>query len=227
MFKLLKKVFTKTVTEPIDDYSLTQNIDSLKDDINLIIRTKYREQLYESYVESIDEKEILFRAPIDTKEIIRFNINSIINIELVSYLGLYTSQLFIYEKFIKDNVLYYKAVFTTSIQEKQRRKHYRLPIELGLEYKLIGEDNKTYICTGNTVDLSISGMLMESQNNLTENDSIKILFNITGIKDTLEGIIIKRRVNYKNDTYLYNIKFNNLSNSTQKKLHKFIMNNKI
>ncbi|MBO3446391.1 PilZ domain-containing protein [Clostridium sp. CCUG 7971] len=219
MFSLFNKKSVRYIEKSVNKYNQI-----LEDDINLIIRTIYKGKLYTSDVEYLNNREVLFRCPIDKYDIIRFDEQSIIKVEFVSYSGLYTTELLITEKIIEDNVLYYKGEFSSPIEKNQRRKNYRLPIVLDLNYTLLPRERIEY--SGNTLDISIDGMLMETYENIYQTKNLKVKIDIDGKTHDIKSTIIKKRTNFRNSTYLYNLKFDKLSIKQKNEISRFIFDNK-
>lgn len=219
MFDLFNKKSEKYIEKSLNKYNQI-----LRDDISLIIRTKYKGRLYASDVEYLDNREVLFRCPIDKYQIIRFDNQSTIKVEFVGYSGLYTTKLLITEKIIEDNVLYYKGEIIAPIEKSQRRRNYRLPIVLDLNYTLLPRECVEY--SGNTLDISVGGMLMETCEDIYNNKNLKIKIDIDGKIYNIKSTIIRKRTNFSNGTYLYNLKFDDLSNRHRNEISRFIFDSK-
>ena len=215
MLSFLKKKTKKHIEKSIDKYSSI-----LSEDINLSIRFKYRGVIYTSYVEKIDNSEIIFRSPGGDFTRIDLKLNTLMNINLISNNELYTTEIMIKEKIVEDNSVYYKGEIKGLIDQSKRRKHYRLPIKLNLEFYLLQRPNIKY--EGCTVDISPDGMLLESFEELMINKDIVIEINIENKLYSLDGNILRRRPNYKNGAFLYNIKFDDVSTRHKKELASFI-----
>lgn len=219
MFSLFNKKSEKYIEKSVNRYNQI-----LQDDINLIIRTIYKGKLYAIDVEYLNNREVLFRCPTDKYDIIRFDNQSIIEAEFVSQSGLYATELLITEKIIEDNVLYYRAEISAPIEKNQRRKNYRLPIVLDLNYTLLPRERIEY--SGNTLDISVDGILMETHENIYQSKNLKIKIDIDGKTHNIKSTIIKKRTSFSNGTYLYNLKFNNLSKRHKSEISRFIFDNK-
>jgi len=139
MFNLFKKKYKKDMEKSVEKYSQV-----LRDDINLIIKTTYNSKSYTSYVEDFNNREVVFRCPIDENEIIRFKVESIIKVEFISYSGIYKTELFVTEKIMENDNLEYKGKISAPMKRNERRKYYRLPVVLELSYKTSPRENKTY-----------------------------------------------------------------------------------
>lgn len=209
-------------SEKNEEKSLERYVQLLREDINLTIRTRFNGRLYTSYVESLNHKEVVFRCPIDEREIIRFAPNSIIKVEFISYGELYSTEILIHEKIIRDNIIFYRGIIYTSIEKNQRRKNYRLPVVLDINYTIL--PTETAIYSGNTLDISVDGMLMESLENITKKD-IKVTVNLDGKNFNIKSTILKKRTNYRSGTYLYNLKFSELSQRNRKEINRYIYDN--
>lgn len=216
MFSWFKKS-EKTVEKSLENY-----IQLLREDINLIIRTRFNGRLYTSYVESLDDKEVVFRCPIDDCEIIRFAPNSIIKVELISFGELYSTELLIQEKIIRDKIVFYRGIICSSIEKNQRRKNYRLPIILDVEYTILPTETEVY--SGNTLDISVDGMLMETLENIIKKD-VKASVNLDGKIYKIKSTILKKRMNYRSGTYLYNLKFSGMSQRHRNEINRYIYDN--
>ncbi|MDU4890714.1 MAG: PilZ domain-containing protein [Clostridium sp.] len=217
MFSWFNKKSEKNVEKSLEKY-----IELLKEDFNLTIRTRFNGRLYTSYVESLNNKEVVFRCPIDEREIIRFAPNSVIKVEFISYGELYSTELLIHEKIIRDNIVFYRGIICNSIEKNQRRKNYRLPIVMDIEYTILPEEREVY--TGNTLDISIDGMLMEALEDITKKD-IKVSFNLDGKMYRIKSTILKKRINYRSGTYLYNLKFSGMSQRQRNEINRYIYDN--
>lgn len=217
MFNWFGRKSEKKVERSLEKYT-----ELLKEDVNLTIRTRFNGRLYTSYVETLNDKEVIFRCPIDKEEIIRFAPNSIIKVEFISFGELYSAEIIIHEKIIRDDIVFYRGIICSSIEKNQRRKNYRLPIVLDVEYTMLPFETEVY--SGNTLDISVDGMLMESLENISKRE-IKILLNLDGRTYNIKSTILKKRINYSSDTYLYNIKFNGLSQRHKNQINRFIYNN--
>lgn len=215
MLGFFKKKLSKNIEESIDKYTSI-----LSEDMNLNIRFKYRGVMYTTYVEKIDNSEIIFRSPDGDFAKIDLNLNSLIDINLISNNELYTTKISIKEKITTDNTVYYKAKIEGVIERSKRRKHYRLPIKLNLEFYLAQRSTMKY--EGRTMDISIDGMLLESFEDLMIKKEIVIEIDIENKLYKLNGIILRRRNNYKNGAFLYNIKFKDISSRYKKELSSFI-----
>ena len=86
MLGFFKKKLSKNIEESIDKYTSI-----LSEDMNLNIRFKYRGVMYTTYVEKIDNSEIIFRSPDGDFAKIDLNLNSLIDINLISNNELYTT----------------------------------------------------------------------------------------------------------------------------------------
>lgn len=192
----------------------------LEEDINLKMRIKNKGKLYTTDVEYLKEKEVLFRCPTDNREIIRFNIDSIVEVNFISKGGLYKTKLSITDKIVKENILYYKGIITSKIEKLQRRDNYRLPIILDLNYTLLPKESMEF--EGHTLDISIGGMLMETYENIYLNKNIRIKIDIDGKLYNIKSTILNRRQNFNSGTYLYHIKFDNLTNRHKNEISRFI-----
>lgn len=219
LINLFSRKLKKNIGKSVEKYNKF-----LLDDVNLLIRTRYNGRLYTSYVEKIDDEEITFRCPIDDYELIRFRENNIIRVELISYTGLYITELLIKEKIVKDNMVYYKAEINSAIEKKQRRKNERLSIVLELEYTILPRENQKY--KGNSIDISTGGMLMEAYEDIYQSKDIRVNIDLDGKKYSIKSTIINKRVNYRNGAYLYNLRFNNLSNRKRGEIYRFVFDNK-
>lgn len=217
MFSWFNKKSEKSVAESLEKY-----IQLLREDFNLTIRTRFNGRLYTSYVESLNNKEVVFRCPIDEYDIIRFAPNSIIKVEFISYGELYSTELVIHEKIIRDNIVFYRGIICSSIEKNQRRKNYRLPIVLDVEYTILPTETEVY--TGNTLDISVDGMLMETLENIIKRD-IKVSVNLDGKTYRIKSTILKKRVNYRSGTYLYNLKFNGMNQRHRNEINRYIYDN--
>lgn len=219
MFNLFSKNQNKDIEKSVKKYN-----DALKEDINLVIRLRHNGRLYTSYVENIGDKEVIFRCPTDEYEIIRFRENSSIKVELISYSGLYKTKLLIKEMIVRDDIVYYKGEIIESIDKNQRRQNYRLPIVLDLTFVSVKRDHIQY--EGNTLDISVDGMLMETHEDMLVKKDIRINIEIDEKKYDIEGTLLSKRANHRNQTYLYNIKFKNLSSRHKKEISRYIYDNR-
>ncbi|GAA3641673.1 flagellar brake protein [Asaccharospora irregularis] len=219
MFNLLNRKSIKSIERSIDKYN-----EVLVDDINLKMRIRCRNKIYTTDVEFFDNREVVFRCPIDRHDIIRFNNKSIVKVDFVSYSGLYITELLITEKIMKDDVLYYRGEINSPIEKRQRRKDYRLPITLDLSYTLLPREYSQY--SGSTLDISSNGMLMETYENIYQTKKLKINIDIDGKKYTIKGTVLRKRNNFSNGTYLYNIKFDDLSSRNKSEIARFIFDTK-
>ncbi|MEG2935793.1 MAG: PilZ domain-containing protein [Clostridium sp.] len=217
MFSWFNKKSEKSVAESLEKY-----IQLLREDFNLTIRTRFNGRLYTSYVESLNNKEVVFRCPIDECDIIRFAPNSIIKVEFISYGELYSTELIIHEKIIRDNIVFYRGIICSSIEKNQRRKNYRLPMVIDVEYTILPTETDVY--TGNTLDISVDGMLMETLENIIKRD-IKVSVNLNGKIYRIKSTILKKRVNYRSGTYLYNLKFNGMNQRHRNEINRYIYDN--
>ena len=218
MFSWFKNKSDKNVEKSLEKYTQT-----LSEDVNLTIRTRFNGKLYTSYVESLNEKEVVFRCPIDQCEIIRFIPNSIIKVEFISFGELYSTELIIHEKIIRNNIVFYRGIICASIEKNQRRKNYRLPIVLDITYTILPMETEEY--TGNTLDISVDGMLMETLENIYNSKDIKVVVNLDGKAYNIKSTILKKRMNYRSGTYLYNLKFNGLSHRYKSEINRYIYDN--
>lgn len=219
MFGLFNKKSVKYVEKSLNKYNQI-----LENDINLIIRTRYKGKLYTSYVEYLNNRDIVFRCPIDRYEIIRFNNQSIIKVDFISHSGLYMTEILITERIVENDIVYYKGEISAPIEKNQRRKNYRLPIVLDLNYTLLPREQVEY--SGNTLDISVDGMLMETYENIYQSKNIKVNIDIDGKVYDIKSTILKKRTNYSNGKYLYNLKFDDLSNRHRNEISRLIYDNK-
>lgn len=217
MFSWFKNKSDKNKEKSLEKYTQI-----LREDINLTIRTRFNGKLYTSYVEALNDKEVVFRCPIDKQEIIRFSPNSIIKVEFISFGELYSAEVLIHEKIIRDNIVFYRGIICSSIEKNQRRKNYRLPIVLDLEYTVLPTEAEVY--SGNTLDISVDGMLMESLENIYKKD-IKVMVNLDGKTYNIKSTILKKRTNYRSGTYLYNLKFTGISHRNRNEINRYIYDN--
>ena len=206
MLSLFNKNSIKNIDKSIKKYE-----QQLKNDLNLSLRVRYNGRQYTTYVESFDEREVIFRCPTDEYQIVRFKEDTIIRIEFISSESLYTTELLITNKIVRGQIVYYRGEINSQIQEKQRRKSNRLPAE-SAKY------------SANTIDISSGGMLIETDENIKSKD-IRVLFKIEGQSYSSKAKILKKRISYKNDTYLYNIKFIGLNNRHINQIHKYVADN--
>ena len=217
MLSLFNRKPYRNIEKSLGKYNLV-----LKNDLNLSIRVRYNGRLYTTYVEELEGREVVFRCPTDTYEIIRFKENSIIKIEFITSDSLYITELLITNKIVRGQIVYYRGEINSPIIENQRRKSYRLPLVLDVTYTILPAESDKY--KGNTLDVSSGGILMETEENIKSKD-IRVFFNIEGQAYTSKAKVIKKRTSYKNGTYLYNLKFNGLSGRHKSQIQRFIMNN--
>ena len=217
MLSLFNKNSIKNIDKSIKKYE-----QQLKNDLNLSLRVRYNGRQYTTYVESFDEREVIFRCPTDEYQIVRFKEDTIIRIEFISSESLYTTELLITNKIVRGQIVYYRGEINSQIQEKQRRKSNRLPLILDLKYTILPAESAKY--SANTIDISSGGMLIETDENIKSKD-IRVLFKIEGQSYSSKAKILKKRISYKNDTYLYNIKFIGLHNRHINQIHKYVADN--
>lgn len=219
MFNLFNKNSEKNIEKSLDKYNTI-----LEKDVNLKIRTRYKGSAYISGIEYLNNREIVFRCPIDKRYIIRFDLEKAMNVDLLGDSGLYETKILVCEKTMIDNVLYYRGKIIAPIEKAQRRKEYRLPIILDLKYTLLPREHFEY--TGNTLDISTNGILLETYENIYQTKNIRIKINIEGKNYDIKSTIIRKRANYNNGTYLYNIKFDDLSSRNKSAIARFIFDTK-
>lgn len=217
MLSLFNRKSYRNIEKSLERYNL-----ALKNDLNLSIRVRYNGRLYTTYVEELEGREVIFRCPTDTHEIIRFKENSIIKVEFITSNSLYITDLLITNKIVRGQIVYYRGEINSPIIENQRRKSYRLPLVLDITYTILPAESDKY--KGNTLDISSGGILMETEENIKSKD-IRVFFNIEGQAYTSKAKVIKKRTSYKNGTYLYNLKFNGLSGRHKGQIQRFVMNN--
>ena len=220
IFDLFKKKSSKYKEKGIEK-SINKYIPILEEDIDLVVHISYHNKIYTTYAESLHNREVVFRCPVDEENTIRYNLRKTIELEFVSYTGLYTTEIYITEKIIKDDITYYKGNINSPIQKKQRRGNFRLPINLDVSYTLPLSEARVY--RGNTKNISIGGMLMESNEHLYKNKKIKITFELDSKVYRVRGTIINKRTNYTNGKYLYHIRLDDLSNGQKREIYRFIL----
>ena len=194
MLSLFNKNSIKNIDKSIKKYE-----QQLKNDLNLSLRVRYNGRQYTTYVESFDEREVIFRCPTDEYQIVRFKEDTIIRIEFISSESLYTTELLITNKIVRGQIVYYRGEINSQIQESAKYN-------------------------ANTIDISSGGMLIETDENIKSKD-IRVLFKIEGQSYSSKAKILKKRISYKNDTYLYNIKFIGLNNRHINQIHKYVADN--
>ncbi|HSQ90324.1 PilZ domain-containing protein [Romboutsia sp.] len=220
IFNLFKEKFLKYKERSIEE-SVSKYAKILDDDIDLKIHISYHNKMYTTYVESLHNREVVFRCPIDEENIIRYNLGKIIEIEFISYTGLYITEICITERIIKDDIMYYKGNINSPIEKKQRRDNFRLPINLDVTYTLPLNEARLY--SGNTKDISVGGMLMENNEHLYVNKKLKITFELDNKVYRVKSTIINKRTNFVNGKYLYHIRFDDLNNKQKREIYRFIL----
>lgn len=219
MLNLFNRNSNRNIEKSLEKYG-----EILKNDLNLSIRVRYNGKLYTTYVEEFEEKVVIFRRPIDNYDIIRFRENNIIKVEFISSHSLYITELLITNKIVREKIVYYRGEITSPIIENQRRKNNRIPMFLEVMYTILPSESNKY--RGNTIDISSGGLLLEAEENIKSKD-IRVFFSIEGQSYSSKAKIIKKRTNYRNGTYLYNLKFNGLSIRHKKQIDRFIMSHTI
>lgn len=207
----------KNVEKSLEKYG-----DIIRNDVNLTIRVRYKGIMYDSYVESFEGKELIFRRPNDKFDIVRFNENTYIKVELISNNRLFETELLVIKKIVRGEIVYYTTEVATPIKERQRRKYERLPIVLNVDYTILPAESEIY--EGSTQDISYGGMLLESAEAIKTKD-IKVKFNIEGQKYESKCKILKRRTNYKNGSYIYNIRFLDMNSRHRSQIDRYVINN--
>jgi len=98
-----------------------------------------------------------------------------------------------------------------------RREAYRVLINVLVSGK---HDNKSFLCS--SVNISCSGILIETDNKLDLGDNVSCSFFLPGVKNkiTVNGTIV--RVNNKNDIDEYGIKFAHLNYEGRTSIEAFI-----
>jgi len=220
ILELFKKKSLKYKEKAIEK-SINKYTPILEEDIDLVLHISYHDKIYTTYVESINSREVVFRCPIDEENIIRYKLGKTIELEFVSYTGLYTTEIYITEKIIKDDIVYYKGNINSPIDKKQRRDNFRLPINLDVSYTLPLSEARIY--RGSTKNISVGGMLMESSEHLYKNKKIKIRFELDNRMYRARGTIINKRTNFTNGKYLYHIKLDDLNNRQKREIYRFIL----
>lgn len=215
IFNFLKKLSNKSKEKSIEKYAPI-----LSEDTHTNIRFKYLGVVYTTYVDEIKDSEIIFRCPGGDYNRVNLPLNKIMNINLISNNELYTTNIMIREKIINDDAVFYRATIEGVIDQSKRRKYYRLPIDLPLEFSFATRPNIKY--AGHTVDLSPEGMLLETFEDIMINKDIVIEITIEGVPYIINGQVLRRRTNFQNGDYLYNIKFDGISNKHKKEINSFI-----
>lgn len=223
IFDLFSRMSQKSMDKAIDN-SINKYSQTLEEDINLMVRMIYNRKTYTTDVESIKDKEIIFRCPINEYDSVTFKNENNIRLDFVSYTGLYTTRVNIIEKIIKDDNIYYKSVITQPIEKKQRRDNYRLPISLDVAYTLLPKEIIEY--EGSTLDISVGGMLMETYENIYQTKNLKIKIDINDKIYDIKSYIVKKRDNFANGKYFYHLKFEDLNNKQKNEISRFIFDNK-
>lgn len=220
IFDLFKKKSLKykekTIAESINKYSKI-----LEDDIDLVVHISYKNKIYTTYAESLHNRDVVFRCPSDNENIIRYTLGKVIELEFISYTGLYITKICITEKIIKDDIIYYKGNIISPIVKKQRRGNFRLPINLNVSYTLPLSEAKVY--SANTKDISVGGMLMESNEHLYVNKKLRITFELDNKVYRTKSTIINKRTNFANGKYLYHIRFDDLNNKHKREIYRSIL----
>ena len=190
MFNLFSKKSEKNLEKSIVRYE-----ERLKA-MDLSIRTLYKGRIYTSYVESIKDKEIIFRCPTDQYEIVRFENKSTIQVDLINQIELFKTKILITEKIIREDICFYKGLIISPIEKKERRKNHRLPIIIDCKFKT--EELKNIEYDANTLNLSCSGMLMETYEDMPINKKIELKIDIDGKLYNIQSEIIKKRSKFYN-----------------------------
>lgn len=219
MLEIFNKKSARIIEKSIERYR-----DILKNDENLRIRIRYRGHIYTSYVESIENKYIVFLRPSDELTIVRFSENSIMKVELISRNEIYTTEISIVGKLMKDDKLYYKAELCAPLYESSKRKSYRLPIIIDMSYTILPMESQRY--TGNTLDISTGGMLIETEQLINKGKEINLSIDLDGKTYLIKSMILNKISNYRNGTYLYNIKFTTIKSRHKNDIDRFINNNR-
>ncbi|MEN2258749.1 PilZ domain-containing protein [Paraclostridium benzoelyticum] len=214
MFNLFSKKSEKNLEKSIVRYE-----ERLKC-MDLSIRTLYKGRIYTSYVESIKDKEIIFRCPTDQYEIVRFENKRTIQVDLINKIELFKTKILITEKIIREDISFYKGLIISPIEKKERRKNHRLPIIIDCKFKT--EELKNIEYDANTLNLSCSGMLMETYEDMPINKKIELKIDIDGKLYNIQSEIIKKRSNYGSGNYLYNLKFYNFKTRHRNEISRFV-----
>lgn len=214
------KIFNKKNEKDIDQ-SIKKYERFLHKDMYLGIRLNYRNKTYHPEIQKLVGREIVFSLNVNDR--VYYKIDQVVEVDFVSTkMGLYNTKIKITNKKVDDCNTYYTGNIVSTIEKKQLRNHYRLPICTNVSYVLLPNKLNTY--GGITKDISVGGMLMESNQFLPKNKQIKLFFEIDKKIYKVNGTIVETREDKFKDVYLHHIRFDNLGRRERKDLHKYIFN---
>lgn len=95
-----------------------------------------------------------------------------------------------------------------------------MPIIIDCKFKT--EELKNIEYDANTLNLSCSGMLMETYEDMPINKKIELKIDIDGKLYNIQSEIIKKRSNYGSGNYLYNLKFYNFKIRHKNEISRFV-----
>lgn len=214
-FELFKKRNEEMIQQSLDKYKKI-----LYDDMSLRINIIYEKKVYNAEIENIKNREVIFRLPIENKNVVNFKIGQIINIDFVSGRGLFSTKLNITNKNVENYNTYYTANICSPIERNQRRNNHRLPLSLNVTFVLLPNELRTY--NGITKDISAGGMLMESSYYVSKNKKIKVFFELDKKMYRLDATVVKSLENIENEMYLHHIRFDYKGNKEKNEIAKFL-----
>ncbi|MGL6108340.1 flagellar brake protein [Romboutsia sp.] len=216
-FDIFKKKKEEAIQQSLNKYKKV-----LHDDMSLSINITYAKKMYIAEIETLKNREVVFRLPAEARNIVNFKTGQAIKVDFVSGRGLFTTKLNITNKVVENYNTYYTGTICDTIEKNQRRNNYRLPLTLNVTYVLLPNELRTY--NGVTKDISAGGMLMESSYYVNEDRKIKVFFELDKKMYRLDATIVRSVENIDNERYLHHVRFDYKGTKEKNEIAKFIFN---
>ena len=214
-FKIIKKYDIKK--------SVKEHNKDILADLTSRLKLSYRGRDYLLEIDKLDDINITFIIPPDLIYVIGLNKKDIVKASIFSENGLYNTNIRILEKRLVGDCFYCDAELNARIDKIQRRKHIRVPVNLSVNCNLIGSE----VFESTAKDISIGGMLLNCKKssvpeNFYDNQDIEIVFDLEDYLFRLKGLIIRAKENISRDTYVYHVKFTNITEEEKNIISKFV-----
>ncbi len=214
-FKIIKKYDIKK--------SVKEHNKDILNDLSSKLRLYYRSREYVLDIEKLNDINITFRIPSDLMYIVRLDKKDVLKAAITSIHGLYKTYIRIIDVRDVGDCVYCDAELNAKMDKVQRRKHIRVPVNLSVNCSLIGSE----VFESTAKDISVGGMLLNCKKasvpeNFYDNQDIEVIFDLEDYLFRLKGLIIRAKENISRDTYVYHVKFTNLTEEEKEIIRKFV-----
>lgn len=205
--------------QKIKEYDIKKSVkehnENILNDLESKLRLSYRGKYYFLEISDLDDINITFIIPPDLVYVLRIlNTKDIVKASIVSKTGLYTTDIQVIEKRDVGDSLYCTAKLNARIDKIQRRKHYRLSVNLPINCGLIGSSHDLF--EASIRDISVGGMLLCAKKDniketLYEDQDLEVIFELDEFLIRTKVNIIAAIESSTKDIFIYRTQFTSLT----------------